>query len=257
MGVFILCVVFTGSFSYALGEMMSTVGVASGNVFRYSYVCYFNSNDPHAVPPASISSINQTDYFMINVTGVSGASVNYETMLQGLNGASHPGVCSMNVGTGTTSISGYGGPTDASNFFFIARNVGMMGRMFPSSLLSPTINETLSMPYSGGSRLTNHFVTSTTSNGMIVNSDFYYDQATGMMVQWRQETIQTSGTIQTNSTQMMNISSSNVWVIPEFPSDVSFLIVAMSVSALAVLGITKFKRNRAKKLKSTIYKLSI
>jgi hypothetical protein len=67
-----------------------------------------------------------------------------------------------------------------------------------------------------------------------------------MMVQWRQETIQTIGTIQTNSTQMMNIIFSNVWEIPEFPSDISFLIVAMSISALAVLGITKFKWNRAK-----------
>ena len=67
-----------------------------------------------------------------------------------------------------------------------------------------------------------------------------------MMVQWRQETFQTSGTIQTNSTQMMKINASNVWVIPEFLFDVSFLIVAMFASALAGLGITKFKRNRAK-----------
>jgi len=246
LGVFILCILFNSSFNSALGEMMSTVGVATGDVFRYSYVCYFNSNNPHAVPPDSLSSINQTEYFMVNVTGVSGASVNYETMLQGLNGASLLGVGSMNVDTGMTSISGYGGPTDASNYYFMARNVGMMGRMFPSSSLSPTINETLSMPYSGGSRSSNHFVTSTTSNGMMVNSDFYYDQTTGMMVQWRQETIQTSGTFQTNSTQMMKISSSNVWVIPELPFDVSFLIVAMSVSALAVLGITKYKRNHTK-----------
>ncbi|HEX7482482.1 MAG TPA: hypothetical protein VF350_03350 [Candidatus Bathyarchaeia archaeon] len=81
---------------------------------------------------------------------------------------------------------------------------------------------------------------------MMTNSDFYYDQATGMMVQWRQETIQSSGAFQTNSTQMMKISSSSVWVIPEFPSDVSFLIVFMSVSASAVLGIAKFRRNLAK-----------
>ncbi len=53
--------------------------------------------------------------------------------------------------------------------------------------MSPTINETLTMPYSGGSRLSNHFVIRTTSNGMMINSDFYSDQATGMMVQWRQD----------------------------------------------------------------------
>jgi hypothetical protein len=172
------------SFSAAFGEMMtSTVGVASGDVFRYGYTCYFNSNDPNAVPPASFSWINQTDYFMINVTGVSGSSVNFDTTLHGLNGSSSLGACSMNVGTGMASISGYGGPGEASNFYFMARNVGMMGKMFPSANSSPTINGTLMMTYAGKQRLTNHFTTSTIQNGMTVNSDFYFDQATGMMVQ--------------------------------------------------------------------------
>jgi hypothetical protein len=252
-GVIIIFVLFTVSFSMAFGEMMSSVGVANGDVFRYGYNCYFDSNDPHAVPPASFSSINKTDYFMINVTGVSGMAVSFETMLHGLNGSNSLGVCSMNVGSGMTSISGYGGPSGASNFYFIARNVGMMGKMFPSSAVSPTINDTLSMHYVGGSRLTNHFVTKTTPNGMMVNSDFYFDQATGMMVQWRQETVQTSGAFQTNSTQMMKITSSNVWVIPEFSTSIiaSALIVGMSVSALVTLGIVKFKR-LAQKTKSRV-----
>ncbi len=252
-GFIILCVVFFGSFSMALGEMMSTVGVASGDVFRYGYTGYFNSNDPQAAPPASLSLINQTDYFMINVTGVSGASVNFETMLRGLNGSSNLGVCSMNVGTGMASISGYGGPSSASNFYFMARNVGMMGRMFPSSLVSPTINDTSMMSYTGGSRLTNHFATNENNTliGVYNNLDIYYDQATGMMVQWCQETLQTSGTTQTNSTQMMKITSSNVWTIPEFPTSVvaPTLIVAASVSVLVVLGIAKFKLSRAKQVK--------
>ena len=53
---------------------------------------------------------------MVNVTRVSGASVDYETMLQGFNGANHLGICSMNVGTGMTSISGYGGPNRCIQF---------------------------------------------------------------------------------------------------------------------------------------------
>ena len=244
--LFILSVLFFGFFSTAFGEMMmnSTVGVASGDVFRYSYTCYFNSNDPHVVASASFSWINQTDYFMVNVTGVSGSSVNFETMLRGLNGTNSIGVCSMNVGTGMVSISGYGGPTVANNFYFMARNVGMMGRMFPSSNSSPTINDTLMMSYVGGQRLTNHFSTSKTQNGMMVNSDFYFDQATGMMVEWRQETIQTNGNLQTNSTEMMKITSSSVWAIPEFPPSiaVSTFIVSAFVSASIMLAIAKFKR---------------
>jgi uncharacterized oligopeptide transporter (OPT) family protein len=105
------------------------------------------------------------------------------------------------------------------------------------------------MSYSGGSRLTNHFVTSTTANGMMVNSDFYFDQATGMMVQWRMETVQTSGTTQTNTTQMMKVTSSNVWVIPEFSTVAvaSVFIVGLPVSVVVLLGIIRFKRIRAPK----------
>jgi hypothetical protein len=233
-------VLLSGALSMAFGEMMtSTVGVASGDVFRYGYTCYFSSNDPNAVPPASFSWINQTDYFMINVTGVSGSSVSFGTMLRGLNGSSSFGLCSMNVGTGMASISGYGGPTEASSFYFMARNVGMMGKMFPSANGSLTINDTLMMTYAGQQRLTNHLVTSTNQNGMMVNSDFYFDQPTGMMVEWREETIQTNGNLQTNSTQMMKITSSSVWTIPEFsPSIVVLLLVGCTVSVATAMALT-------------------
>ena len=240
----ILGILFFGSFSVAFGEMMSSpVGVANGDVFRYSYTCYFNSNDPHAVPPSSFSTINQTNYFMINVTGVSDSSVNFNTILLDVSGSSHLGVCSMNVGTGVASTSGYAGPTDASNFYFMARNVGMMGRMFPSSLVSPTINGTLMMNYAGMSRLTNHLTTSTNQNGTSVNSDYYFDQATGMMVQWRQQSIQTSNNFVTNSTQIMKINSSSIWVVPEFPVPMIVpIFVVVALVLLVSLGIAKVKR---------------
>ncbi len=124
-------------------------------------------------------------------------------------------------------------------------NVGMMGRMFPSSNTSPTINDTLMMSYMSGSRLTSHFSSAAVENGANVNSDFYYDQTTGMMVQWRQETIQTNGNLQTNSTQMMKVTSSSIWnVVPEFPPSLiaPIFIVAASASVFAALAIEKFKR---------------
>jgi hypothetical protein len=243
--VIFLGILFLESFSGVFGEMMtSTVGVASGDVFRYSYNCYFNSNDPTAVTPASFSWINQTDYFMVNVTGVSGSSISFSTMMLGVNGSSSLGVCSMNVGTGMASISGYGGPIDVSNFYFMARNVGMMGRMFPSANNSPTINGTLMMSYLSGQRLTNHFAT-TSQNGTMVNSDFYFDQATGIMVEWRQQSVQTSGSLQTNSMQMMKITSSSVWAVPEFsPSIVVPLVVVGTIFVTAMFSISK-RRGRA------------
>ena len=149
----------------------------------------------------------------------------------------------MNVGTGVASTSGYAGPTGASNFYFMARNVGMMGRMFPSSLVSSTINGTLMMSYAGMSRLSNHLTISANQNGASVNSDYYFDQATGMMVQWLQQSIQTNNNFVTNSTQMMKINSSSIWVVPEFPVPMIVPIFVVVASVLLVsLGIAKVKR---------------
>jgi hypothetical protein len=238
----IIGVLFFGSFSGAFGEMMSTVGVARGDVFLYGYTCYFNSNDPNANPPSSFTWINQTEYFMINITGISGASVYFDTTMRGLNGSNSLGVCSMNVGTGLASTSGYAGPGETGNLFFMAPNVGMIGRMYPSANGSPTINNTLMMTYAGEQRLTNHFVTNTSRNGMWVNSDYYFDQQTGMMVEWRQEILPTDNS-KTNATQMMKLTSSSVWAIPEYPNSVILptLAIVAFTSIFAVLAIAKFK----------------
>jgi hypothetical protein len=101
------------------------------------------------------------------------------------------------------------------------------------------------MSYMSGSRLTSHFTSAAVENGANVNSDFYYDQTTGMMVQWRQETIQTNGNLQSNSTQMLKVTSSSIWnVVPEFPTSliVPLFIAAGSASVFAALAIAKFKR---------------
>lgn len=237
----ILGVLFLGSFSSVFGEMMSSVvGVTNGDVFRYGYSCYFNSNDPNAVPPSSFSTINQTNYIIINVTGVSGSSVSFNMARFSLNGSRILGMGSMNVGSGMASISGYSGPTEANNFYFMARNVGMMGRMFPSVNGSPTINGTLMMNYAGGSRLTNNYSIVTVQGGSTVTSNFYFDQATGMMVEWRQQSIQTNGSFQTNSTQVMKMTSSSVWVVPEFPaSNISliFMFSGLTIGLVATLAI--------------------
>lgn len=233
-----------GASDAAFGQMMSSgVGVAKGQVFTFSYRCYFLSNDPNAVSPSEFSWINQTDYCMINVTAVSGSTVNYETTLHMQNGSSIMGVGSMNVGNGFSMMSGYTS-MGMNNYYFMSSNVGMMGRMFPSASISPTVNGTLMMSYAGGQRLTNMFSMVATKNGLMNQSDYYFDQATGAMVQWHQQILQTHGSLQTNSTQMMKLTSSSVWTVPEFPPTaiLSFLIVT-----LFAMFILKLKKPNLKK----------
>jgi hypothetical protein len=246
----ILAVLTLGSLSLAFGEMMSSVGVARGDVFTYGYHYYFNSNDSSVVAPFSFSWINQTSYFTVNVTDVSGGLASFGTLMHGLNGSNTYGICNFNVETGTASISGYAGPIQMSNFFCMARDIGMMGRMFPGATISPTINDTAFRSYGGSQRLTNHLVTTnTTMVGMMIQSDYYFDQATGMMVEWSQQTIQTNDNLQTNNTQLMRINSSSVWVIPEFPPFVVSAFVGsifIAASAVLIFHKTRGNSNRSK-----------
>ena len=97
-GLLLLAVLGLGSLTMAFGQMMSSpVGVAKGDVFNYDYTCYFYSNDSAAVRPASFSWINQTGYFMVNVTDVSGSSISLGTLMHGLNVSNSFGVCNLNV----------------------------------------------------------------------------------------------------------------------------------------------------------------
>ena len=130
----------------------------------------------------------------------------------------------------------------------MTRNVGMMGRMFPSASVSPTINDTSLRNYAGGQRLTNHLIkTNTTQGGMMIQSDFYFDQATGMMIEWRQQTIQNNGNLQTNSTEIMRINSSSIWVVPEFPGTlVSAFAEGVFVAVSVVLIMLKRRGNSTK-----------
>jgi hypothetical protein len=73
------------------------------------------------------------------------------------------------------------------------------------------------------------------------------------MVERRQQTIQTNGNFQANSTQMMGINSSSVWVIPGFPSStVSAFVVGIFVAASTVLIVSKLGGNSTKRVVQTV-----
>ncbi len=225
--------------------MMSGVGVARGDTFFYNYTCYFLSNDSNAVSPPGFTWINQTDYFLINVTGVSESVINFETTMHMQNGSNVAGSGSIDIGSAMSSMSGYN-PMGVNSYFFMSSNVGMMGKMFPYASVSPTVNDTMMMSYAGGQRLTDHLSMVANQNGMMNQSDLYFDQSTGAMVEWRQQNVQTSGSLQTNGTQLLKLTSSSVWDVPEFPiSSIALVLAAMIMVGLIVM-VTRMKKNQIK-----------
>jgi hypothetical protein len=224
--------------SPVLGQMMSGIGVAKDQTFSYSYKCYFLSNDSSVTPPPEFSWINQTDYYMMNITSISGSNIGYETTMRMLNGSVNTGTGSMNMGNGLNMMSGYN-PMSMNGYYFMASNVGMMGRMYTSSN-TLTINDTFMMNYAGAQRQTNHMSIINSQNGKTNQSDYYFDQATGAMVEWRQQYIQTNGDLQANSTQVMKIMASSVWTIPEFPA--YLMIPFLCAATVLVIGIKLRKK---------------
>ncbi len=238
-----------GLVSPALGEMMHEgIGVTDGDSFSYSYLCYFDSNDSGFSMPADFSWINQTQYYMMNVTGVSGQSVNYDTHMYFDNGTSIAGYGYMNMQDGVNSMmQGYNpmSGTYNGNYFFMQSNVGMMGRMYPSNTNSPTVNDTVTRSYPDVERTLNHMYFILNQNGDINQTDYYFDQATGAMVEWREQYIQTHGSLQANSTQIMQLTQSTAWTVPEFPTLIIIPLICAATAA-AILLKTKNKNLQIK-----------
>jgi hypothetical protein len=234
-----------GMVSPCLGQMMSGIGVSQGELFTYRYTCYFNSNDSSISMPPDFAWINQTDYYMMNVTGISGSTVNYATSMRMVNGTIIMGTGGMNMASGANPMSGYNpmGMTGVNSYFFMSSNVGMMGRMYSSSSNSPTINDTVTMGYSGGQRTANHMSSIINLNGMMNQTDYYFDQATGAMVEWRQQSIKNNGDLQSNSTQLVQITQSSVWAVPEFSV---FLIVPVLCVVTAFVFFIRVRQVRCR-----------
>jgi hypothetical protein len=247
----LLFLLVLGLVSPVLGQMMHEgIGVSDGDSFSYSYLCYFDSDDPSFNMPPDFSWIKQTQYYMMNVTGTSGQVVNYDTHMYFVNGTNIAGNGYLNMQDGVNSMmSGYNpmSGTYGGDYFFMQSNVGMMGRMYPSAANSPTVNDTVTRSYPDGERTLNHMSLILNQNGDINQTDYYFDQATGAMVEWRQQYIQTQGDLQANSTQVMQLTQSTAWAVPEFPAFVVIpLVCAMTAIALYLKtksGASKLKAN--------------
>lgn len=243
-----------GLVSPVLGEMMHEgIGVSDGDTFSYSYLCYYQSDDASFSMPPDFSWINQTQYYMMNVTGISGQAVNYDTHMFFMNGSSIAGYGYMNMQNGVNSMmQGYNpmSGTYAGGYFFMQSNVGMMGRMYPSSTNSPIVNDTVTRSYPDGERTLNHMYFILNQNGDINQTDYYFDQATGTMVEWREQYIQTHGSLQANSTQIMQITQSSVWTVPEFPALIVLPLACAATAAVAAAVFLKTKTRITKTLKN-------
>jgi len=210
-----------------------TPGVSLGDVFEYDVTSFWSSKDEYASIPADLVDINQTETVEVRISIVSGSNVSTFVIVYYRN-ETLPigGYSSVDVDTGLDN----GGPFVA----IIAGNLNAQDVIHPLGADYITINETVIKVYESGSRETNRILIERTNatSGISGRFDRYFDRETGILVESHETTSSTNP--QTTTTVSWIIRSSNVWVIPEFPSA---LILPLFMIATMIVIIAYKKKN--------------
>lgn len=211
---------------------VGTPGVSVGNTATYSNAhFYWSSNDPSATPPAEWVALNGTAWFRGTVENIAGTNVTISALLHYNNGTetTDSGWVDVDTGEGNTTL------------FLTSANLNAGDHIYTTGDYSDlTINETIPLTYPGGSRQTNHVNVTTEESSELINvslsMNLYWDKATGVLTQMSIISNQTS-TYTTNYSVSMQLTDSNVWVVPEF--GMPLIALLLSSAALVTLVATR------------------
>ncbi len=187
-------------------------GVAKDDVFTYNIMGIINSKDPNAEVPTQFLELNNTEWYRVTVTDVSGPNVSIDTTQHFRNGTEITGTGTVNVETGINSpVNGF--------WTIFAANLGKNDRVRPNGPERSTVNETLARDYGeGGIRETNALSIITeyydSENPDITYTEYgntYFDRQTGMLVELRYISVYTDPQI---TLQLVwKIIDTNRWII--------------------------------------------
>jgi len=228
-------VLFLGFLLYLVTIVLAqsiTIGVDVGDSFRYDDVsATWSSTDPDFTPDQNIKDFFDTDYMLLTITDVDiwETTIYMRRDWRFKNGTDKTSNHYINVYTGDRNIT----------TFFIAAYLQAGNHMYPGTLESPTITEVVSKTYASVSRDTNRITYSQTGYYNI-SYDGYMDQATGVLVELNGVQTRNDGQYETTETVFIEITGSNVWVVPEFPS----LIILPLFMIITLLAALIYRRNR-------------
>ena len=163
-------------------ETTVKVGVNVGDTFIYKLTGDSVLFDSEAVTPAYLSEYNDTNYYEVNITGVNGFVVSFDTIWQFTNGTAIQNSAWVNLETGNNS----------GIFWAIyPPNLNVNDPLYPEeSNTELVVNSTGSQPFSTGNRTTNYWFTENqlssvndpTGNTKVDNYiEVYFDKQTGML----------------------------------------------------------------------------
>jgi hypothetical protein len=205
-----------------------TAGVSAGNTFTYSPTVSWSSNDPTATPPSTLVVLNNTQWVQLSITAISGTNVTVQMTVHYKSGTENTtgGWVDVNSGAGE-NITAY----------VISANLAAGDSVYTSSPYNTTwiINETVPRTYSGVERETNHWNTTSSGGGQSYPINLYWDKQTGVLVEMLLETTNQTGAYTTTASEDLQITSSNVWTVPEFPTWTPALLTLIAATSAATV----------------------
>lgn len=182
-------------------------GVSVGDTFTFDVFSFWSSSAANAVVPEWLSEINQTESFRVTIITISDTMVTTLDTWVFKNGTEYNSTGLVNVETGYNS----------GGFWpVVAANLGKDDLLHPAGQNGITVNETITREYPSGARETNHFTLNYQGNDenygyYTAESDYYFDRATGMLVELYDRSTFLGANMQTAI--LWKIKASNVWVV--------------------------------------------
>jgi hypothetical protein len=227
-----------------------TVGVTIGDWFKYSDIkVNWSSNDPNATSPPLrhlwLKEMNETEWFLLSIENVSGAEISFQTVkhFRDRSEKTEDGSVSINTGTGHAPSIMIG------ISIAIAANLSVNDSIYISPHFSAwKINNTVIRTYADGERETNHLNMTWESilainntqyepYHSLGNSNFYWDRATGILVEYSFQEIEQLGEYLITSSLSYRIIESNVWVVLKLPTwTPTLLIVAVITASILIFS---------------------
>jgi hypothetical protein len=192
-------------------DLAVTVGVHAGDTFTYSLKGYATLSTIDAVIPAGFDINNQTDYYKVTITGVTGTTVSLSTEWRFLNGTALNDNQNIDLSNGNK--------TSSSGFWAIyASNLKVSDYIRPNGADMQIVNKTDTYTYANSVRSRNFFevgnefydINDPTHNTLRYDyMGVYFDKETGILTSLNN--IQSYNNPQMQLAVTWTLTSSSVW----------------------------------------------
>jgi len=208
------------------------VGVTVGDWFKYGDITFsWSSNDPNATIPYGFEELSETEWMKMTVTDVSGTNITFQIIFHFKNGTekTYDNIVDIDTGEGNVTMWAISANLNANDTIYSSFGYSTM-----------KINETIVRTYPDGVRDTNHLNNTAERSGAEfyehLSMNNYWDRSCGIIVEMSQEQTSQIEGYTTIWSLLIRITESNFWVVPEFPTWTSILLLVIVLTVTIVIS---------------------